>query len=420
MNIAVLSIGDELLGGRILDTNAAWISGEVARTGGRVSQRGTVGDERSCIAEAVNRLSGVADVLVTTGGLGPTTDDLTRFAAADLIDGGVVIDDADAIAVVQAWCERVGLPPSEARAMVAKRPPSADFLSNDQGTAPGLRFVLNDCVVWMLPGPPSEMRSMFTRHVAASLCAGGSSRAIEVRASGLTEVQAADLLGDRLDRSRSPQLGIRVGRGLIRVTAQDLAGDCMQDAIDSAAADVQAVLEPWSLPVGCSSLADAVAYALRGVQWTCATAESCTGGGIGAALTDVPGSSDWFVGGFITYSNALKSSLLGVPVALLGENGPGAVSAEVVEAMARGARDRSGADIAVAVSGVAGPDGGSPEKPVGTVWIGISDAAGTTSRRIRVPGDRPFVRRGTIQVAMQWLRWRVDGVDEALQWEQPS
>ncbi|MBT5381250.1 MAG: damage-inducible protein CinA, partial [Phycisphaerae bacterium] len=118
MNIAVLSIGDELLGGRILDTNAAWISGEVARTGGRVSQRGTVGDERSCIAEAVNRLSGVADVLVTTGGLGPTTDDLTRFAAADLIDGGVVIDDADAIAVVQAWCERVGLPPSEARTMV--------------------------------------------------------------------------------------------------------------------------------------------------------------------------------------------------------------------------------------------------------------------------------------------------------------
>lgn len=422
MNIAVLSIGDELLGGRITDTNAAWISSEVARGGSVVVERGTVADERSRIAQAVNRLTMLADVLVTTGGLGPTTDDLTRWAAADLIDDGQVVDDADALAGVQAWCDRIGLPPSEARSVIAKRPPSAEFLSNDLGTAPGLRFVLNDCVVWMLPGPHHEMQSMFSRHVAKTLCVGAAmlTRAVEVRAAGLTEVQAADLLGDRLDRSRSPQLGIRVGQGLIRVTAQNLAGSCDQDAIDAAALDVRAVLEPWSLPESCGSLAEAVGRALGNIGWTCATAESCTGGGIGAALTDVPGSSRWFVGGFITYSNTLKTQLLDVPGLLLDEGGPGAVSAEVVEAMARGARIRSGADIAVAVSGVAGPTGGSPEKPVGTVWIGISDASGTASRHICVPGDRVKIRRGAVHGAMQLIRWRVDGVDEALLWEQPS
>lgn len=422
MNITVLSIGDELLGGRITDTNAAWISSEVAQVGSVVIERGTVGDERTKIAEAVNRLTTDADLLVTTGGLGPTTDDITRWAAADLIDGGRVVDDAAALADVQAWCDRVGLPVSESRSMVAKRPPSAEFLSNDKGTAPGLRFILNDCVVWMLPGPPIEMQSMFTQHIAATLRAGQASatHSVEVRAAGLTEVQAADLLGGKLDRSRTPQLGIRVGRGLIRVTAQDLAGNCEQQVIDRAAADVRAVLEPWSLPKSCSSLAEAVGHALGSVGWTCATAESCTGGGIGAALTVVPGSSDWFVGGFITYSNAMKTQILDVPAALLGENGPGAVSAEVVEAMAIGARLRSGSDIAVAVSGVAGPTGGSPEKPVGSVWLGMSDVSGTASRRICVPGDRLRVRRGTVLAALQWVRWRIDGVDAALQWEQFS
>lgn len=418
MNVAVLSIGDELLGGRITDTNAALLSREIVAGGARVVERATVADDRGGIAAAVARLAGLADMVVTTGGLGPTSDDLTRWAAADLIDAGEVIDDAAAIAAVRAWCATAGLPATEAREMVAKRPPSASFLSNDQGTAPGLRFQLGGCEVWMLPGPPVEMQSMYNRHVKPALGAsGGGSMPVEVLAAGLTEVQAADLLGSLLDRQRRPQLGIRVGQGLVRVTAQDPGGRCGQAELDATAADVRSLLDPWSLPKGCRSLAEAVGSAMQTVGATCATAESCTGGAIGGAITNVPGSSDWYVGGWVTYSNEMKRARLGVRAALLEPGGPGAVSAEVVVAMAEGARNRSGADMAVSVSGIAGPDGGTPEKPVGTVWVGISDTRGSAARCIHAPGDRAGVRAATVEAALQWLRWRSSGVDAALPWE---
>lgn len=419
MNVSLLSIGDELLGGRITDTNAAFLSREVAACGGHVVEGATVADDRRAIGSALRRLAGVADMLITTGGLGPTSDDLTRWAAADLLDGGTLIDDVEALADVRAWCATAGLPASEAREMVAKRPLSAAFLSNDQGTAPGLRFQLSQCEVWMLPGPPIEMQSMFSRHVAPAMRSRGAAvpAPIEILAAGLTEVQAADLLGPRLDRQRRPQLGLRVGRGLVRVTAQDPDGVCSSAALQEAASEVRAVLEPWSLPMECSSLPESVGAALRGAGAVCATAESCTGGGIGAALTEVPGSSQWYAGGWVTYSNEMKTTQLGVPANLLAQAGPGAVSAEVVEAMARGARNRSGADIAVSVSGIAGPDGGTTEKPVGTVWIGLSDEAGSESRRIRVPGDRERVRSGAIDAALQWMRWRVRAIDRPLPWE---
>ncbi len=419
MNVAVLSIGDELLGGRITDTNAAFLSREIVANGGCVLERATVADDRLAIGKAVARLASGADVLMSTGGLGPTNDDLTRWAAADLIDGGEVIDDDEALADVHAWCAAAGLPASEAREMVAKRPQSASFLSNDQGTAPGLRFQLGGCEVWMLPGPPIEMRSMFKRHVAPALRSviGNTASPVEVLAAGLTEVQAADLLGSRLDRRCRPQLGIRVGRGLVRVTVQDPDGTCTQTALLNSAEEVRSVLEPWSLPDGCKSLPEAVGAALRHAEATCATAESCSGGGLGAALTEVSGSSGWYVGGWVTYSNEMKVAQLGVPVSLLDTGGPGAVSGEVVEAMATGARERSAADIAVSISGVAGPDGGTAEKPVGTVWIGLSDGRGTAARRIRAPGDRQRVRAATIEAALQWIRWRLCGVDGGLPWE---
>jgi nicotinamide-nucleotide amidase len=419
VKVSVLSIGDELLGGRITDTNAAFLWREVAACGGRVQEGATVADERGTIASSAARLAAVSDVLITTGGLGPTSDDLTRWAAADLIDGGEVIDDNAALAAVRDWCRAAGLPASEAREMVAKRPPSASFLSNDQGTAPGLRFQIGDCEVWMLPGPPAEMESMFRRHVAPAMrsATGVASDPHEVLAAGLTEVQAADRLGSRLDRHLRPQLGIRVGQGLVRVTAQDPDGKCDQAILAEAAADVRRALEPWSIPQQCRSLPEAVGAALNVAGLGCATAESCTGGLLGGALTEVPGASLWYAGGWVTYSNEMKIRQLGVPRDLLEPGGPGAVSAEVVEAMARGARASSGADIAVSVSGVAGPQGGTAEKPVGMVWIGLSDAQGTTARCILAPGDRQRIRVATIEAALQWLRFRVTEVDAALPWE---
>jgi nicotinamide-nucleotide amidase len=416
---AILSIGDELLAGSIVDSNAAWIGRSLTDLGCRPIAHRTVGDDREAIAAAAAHLAPDVDVLVCTGGLGPTADDLTRYAVADLVDAGVLIEDEAALDAVRTWCETRGLPASEARRLVAMRPPSARFLTNDCGTAPGMLTDLRGVQAWWLPGPPQEMRSMFNRHVAPEIRGStGWPQPLEVLAAGLTEVQAADRLGDLLDQSRSPRLGIRVGGGLVRIAVRPTGSEEHQGTLAACAAAVRAALEPWALPAGAASLPEAVAAAACGER--IAVAESCTAGGIAAALTSVAGSSDWFVGGWVTYADAMKVDVLGVPSDLLSPSGPGAVSSETAAAMASQARVRSDASLAAAVTGIAGPGGGTTSKPVGTVWLGLADAAGVRTRRIRVPGDRHRVRAGTTDATLQWIRWHLLGVEGALPWEWPT
>ena len=421
MNAAVLSIGDELLGGRTVDTNAAYLCRALSEIGIRTVACETVGDERADIAAAAGRLASRADIVVATGGLGPTPDDLTRWALADLIDKGQVIDDTVALEVVRNWCTKRRLPLTEARATVAKRPPSATFLTNDCGTAPGLHAMVLSSQTWWLPGPPNEMQSMFRRHVLPALAPADTPIApLEVRAAGLTEVQAADLLGDLLDRTRRPRLGIRVSGRLVRITVEPVGEGVDAAAIKSLAGEVYERLHPFVLPQDAEDLFAAVGDALCKRGWTLATAESCTGGGIGSAVTSVTGSSAWYAGGWVTYANSMKIEQLAVPPSLFGPDKPGAVSSETVQAMAAGARERAGTDIAIAVSGVAGPDGGTTEKPVGTVWLGLAEPAGVHARRIRVPGNRARIRAGTIDAALQWVRWVAAGNDAPLLWEWPE
>ena len=421
MKAAVLSIGDELLGGRIVDTNAAYLSRALAEIGIRTVAGETVGDERADIAAAAERLASRVDIVVATGGLGPTPDDLTRWALADLIDKGKVIDDTVALDAVRSWCTKHGLPVTEARATLAKRPPSAIFLSNDCGTAPGLHARVLSAQTWWLPGPPTEMQSMFRRHVLPALMPTDAPIApLEVRAAGLTEVQAADLLGDLLDRTRRPRLGIRVGGRLVRIAIEPVGEGVDAAAIKLLAGEVYDRLRPFVLPHDADDLCVAVGNALCKRGWTLATAESCTGGGIGSAVTSVAGSSAWYAGGWVTYANSMKIEQLAVPASLFGEDKPGAVSGETAQAMAAGARERAGADIAIAVSGVAGPDGGTSEKPVGTVWLGLAEPGGVHARRIRVPGNRALIRAGTIDAALQWVRWVAAGDDAPLLWEWPE
>ncbi|MDG1838948.1 MAG: CinA family nicotinamide mononucleotide deamidase-related protein [Phycisphaerales bacterium] len=421
MKAAVLSIGDELLGGRIVDTNAAYLCRALAEIGIRTVAGETVGDERADIAAAAERLARCADIVVATGGLGPTPDDLTRWSLADLIDKGEVIDDAVALEVVRSWCTKHRLPVNEARSIVAKRPPSATFLTNDCGTAPGLHAMVLSAQTWWLPGPPNEMQSMFRRHVLPALSPTDTPLApTEVRAVGLTEVQAADLLGDLLDRTRRPRLGIRVGGRVVRIAIDPVGEDVDAAAINSLAGEVYERLHPFVLPQDADNLFTAVGDALCKRKWTLATAESCTGGGIGSAVTSVIGSSAWYAGGWVTYANSMKMEQLAVPSWLFGQDKPGAVSSETVQAMAAGARERAGSDIAIAVSGVAGPDGGTLAKPVGTVWLGLAEPEGVHARRILVPGDRDRIRTGTIDVALQWVRWVATGDDAPLLWEWPE
>ena len=208
---------------------------------------------------------------------------------------------------------------------------------------------------------------MFRRHVLPALSPTDTPLApTEVRAVGLTEVQAADLLGDLLDRTRRPRLGIRVGGRVVRIAIDTVGEDVDVAAINSLAGEVYERLHPFVLPQDADNLFTAVGDALCKRKWTLATAESCTGGGIGSAVTSVIGSSVWYAGGWVTYANSMKMEQLAVPSWLFGQDKPGAVSSETVQAMAAGARERAGSDIAIAVSGVAGPDGGTLAKPVGT------------------------------------------------------
>lgn len=418
----MLSIGDEVLAGRIVDTNAAWISATLEAAGVTIATHRTVGDDREAIAGMLRELSHWYDVIVASGGLGPTADDLTRFAAADLLDHGVLVDDDEAMEAVVALCERRHLPASEARRMVAKRPPSAVFVPNDVGTAPGIRLAYSHTECWLLPGPPRELHPMVKGHVLPWIqrCGVIPRCTEEVLVAGQTEVQVATRLGEVLDRDHRPQVGIRVGGGLVRLAVSDVDGSAGDQGVASTAAMLRNQMDPWSLPAQCQSMSAAAGLALTEAGCTAATAESCTGGGIGAALTEVGGSSKWYVGGWVTYTNELKTRLLGVPESLLDATGPGAVSSEVVEAMAQGARQRSGADVGVAVSGIAGPDGGSAIKPVGTVWIAVADDRGVDVRCMLFPGSRDTVRSETVRSALQLLRWRVCGVTAMLCWERTS
>jgi len=421
VNVAILSIGDEVLEGRIVDTNAAWISAEAAGRGARVTEQATVGDDRTRIADTLRRLAASADVVIATGGLGPTSDDLSRDALADATDDGMLEIDADSLVRLKAWCRDRGLPATEARVEVVKRPPSAQHLDNDCGTAPGLRVRLGTADCWLLPGPPEEMRSMARRHLLPSIeRVAARLRTMEVLAAGLTEVQAAELLGSTLDRQHRPRLGIRVGGGLVRVAVEDVGGDVTRAEMVSVADAVRSTLSPWALADGCETLAEAVGQSLQARDATLATAESCTGGGIGAALTSIAGSSAWYRGGWVTYTNGMKHGCLGVPTDRFSPGGPGAVSDAVVRDMADGARQRSGADVAVAVSGIAGPSGGTPEKPVGTVWVGLAEPGGVHARLLQVPGDRRHVRAGTTDAALLWCRWWAEGVSSRLPWERST
>lgn len=410
---AILSIGDEVVDGRIMDANARWLAAAARELGLDVLEHACVADDRSAIVQAITRLAGGARHILTTGGLGPTPDDLTRFAALDLLGEEELAEDDAARAEVEAWCARRGLPASEARRLVWCRPEDADFLPNAHGTAAGLRFDVTDATVWMLPGPPGEMHPMFQTHVAPHI-AGTLRDTGEVCAVGLTEVQALERLDARLDREGPLRRGIRVGDGMVRVCVEDRDG---AGGVGDALADVREVLWPWSLPQGVRTPAEALGSALQARDAFLVTAESCTGGGIGQAVTACAGSSAWYVGGWVTYADRIKVEHLGVPAELLDASGPGAVSAEVAEAMAWGARDRSGATLAISVTGIAGPDGGSADKPVGTVWMALADEEGTALRCIRVPGDRAQVRRGTVLAALQWARWRTIGADTPMCWD---
>jgi nicotinamide-nucleotide amidase len=391
---AVLSIGTELTRGELVDSNAAWISEQLTLVGCEVLERATVPDDVTAIADALRRLAHGRAVLICTGGLGPTTDDLTAEAAARALGVGLVRDEASVEAIKRRFAA-FGRTMSPSNVKQAELPEGATALENPVGTAPGIALTLDGCQCFFLPGVPHEMKRLFSDHVEPSLgrVVERRSHQIRLRTFGLPE----SVLGERLAAIEPSHPGVTVGyrasfpevevkllaRGGSEAEAEELAA--------RAARDVRERLGKVAFGEGDETFGSYVGRVLRDRGLRLAIAESCTGGIIGAMLTDVPGSSNFLLLDAVTYSNASKSEVLGVGEELLRAHG--AVSAESAAAMAEGARRVVDADLAVSVTGIAGPGGGTEDKPVGTVWIALARRGHEPSAALhRLAGERRRIR----------------------------
>lgn len=386
----LLTVGDEILLGQIVNTNAAWLGERLAEVGVDVRRAETVGDDAGVIAEAIARAyDGGATVVVVTGGLGPTTDDVTKAAVARVFDRALAVD-ADVLAQIEArYTARGRTMPAVGRVM-AEVPAGFEALPNPQGSAPGLwgeRIAAGGRrqVVAVMPGVPHEMEAIAEGSVLPRLVAlrDGVVLSRTLLTVGIGESHLADRIAD-VAGSLPDDLRLAYlpsfGQVRLRVTARGPDRDAAQADLDRATEAIRDVLGPLVYGEGATSLEAVVVGMLRERGLRLAVAESCTGGAIAARLTSVSGASAVFCGGVVAYSNAAKSDLLDVPAEAI--EAEGAVSEGAALAMAAGARARLSADVGLAATGIAGPTGGTPDKPVGTVWLAYDD--GETRRAVRL------------------------------------
>ncbi len=413
MNVELVNTGTELLLGDTINTNAAWIGQRLAALGIQVARQTIVPDGamiRTSIAEAAGR----ADVVLVSGGLGPTNDDLTRESTAELLSLDMKLN-AEVMQHLNDYFAKRGKPVSAASQRQAMVPQGAVVMPNLFGTAPGLYFPkeLGSALGWnahifLLPGPPRELKPMVESEVETRLREwlpdGASRRVLYLKVTGVGESDIVEAVEKQLEAIQGLDLGYCIRNGDVDVR---LAGP--QPAVDEAAGIVRAALGDCIVSEDRRIIEEVIVQLLTERGESLSTAESCTGGTIANRITDVSGASRVFGHGWVTYANAAKHQHLGVPMALIDTHG--AVSEEVARAMAEGALKNSGADHALAVTGIAGPTGGTPEKPVGTVWIALaSKNAETWAQKKFSPGARDRFKLLTSQAALDMLRRRMLGI----------
>jgi len=410
MDVELVSIGDELLLGFTIDTNAAFFAREAAALGIQVVRRATVGDGAEAIASAVKEALVRTGAVITSGGLGPTADDLTKPSIAALFNRGMRLDAAIVESLRARWKAR-GWPGElpEANRAQAMIPEDAVILENRHGSAPGI-WLEDEAGRWvaMLPGVPREFRGM-TRDVLlprlVGMGAGGTVvRSRTLRTTGIAESALADALGPLAKDPEGVALAYLPGwEGVdLRLTVRDLPGDEADRRLDAAATALRARVARHVYGEDDADLAVLVLEALRAQRMRIAVAESCTGGMLGMRLTAIAGSSDVVHGGVIAYDNAVKTGQLGVRPETLAAHG--AVSEETAREMASGVRERLGVDVGVSITGVAGPGGGTPEKPVGTYCVAVDVRGALRSFRTSSVGDRHEVRQRATQAALSLVR----------------
>lgn len=407
--IEIVTVGDELLLGHTIDTNAAYLSEHLAAAGLRVTRRTTVGDDPAAIRTAVSEALGRTGVVITTGGLGPTSDDFTKPVIAALYNRGLVLDEAYLEKLRVRWRQR-GLEMPAANRTQAEIPQGAEIVRNPLGSAQGIALRDEQLgLTIMLPGVPHEVRGMTQAHLLPYLLRHIPVRSEPichrlVRTTGIPESQLADRVQDLLD-AIAP-IGVAFLPSYagtdIRLTSWAAFDEPTCNRLfDDAETRLRERLGTHIYAIGKQDIAHVVGDMLRERKLTVALAESCTGGLLGKRLTDASGASDYFTTGFITYAYEAKTRWLGVRDETLRAHG--AVSEEVAREMAEGARAAADSDVALSVTGIAGPTGGTETKPVGLVWTALAAAQVTRARCFVMPGDREEVRERAAQMALALL-----------------
>jgi len=414
MEADIIAVGTELTCGAVVNTNAVWLSQRLLEAGVTVRRHIVVGDRLDDLRESIERSLGAVDVVLITGGLGPTQDDLTREALSAAL-GRPLESDRASEEHIRAFFRSIGRPMPEANLRQVMIPAGATALANAWGTAPGIRAKAGRVVIYALPGVPREMREMFDRYVAPDLRerAGGAAVAVRVlHTYGLGESMVGQHLGDLMTPGRNPSVGTQASEGQIsvRIIGRGALAEEVRRLVEADADRVRTLLGDVVFGEGDDTLPLVAGRRLTELGRTVATVESCTGGLIAKSLTDVSGSSAYFLRGYVTYSNESKIDLLGVPRELIESHG--AVSGPVAEAMAAGCRSRAGSDYALSATGIAGPTGGSADKPVGLVYIGLADANGCAVCELRFGAhlNREAIRDRACKTALNLLRRRLYGL----------
>ena len=406
----VLTIGTEMLLGDLVDTNTAWLSGRLAALGFSVYRHTTVGDNKQRIVAALREAADRADLVITTGGLGPTSDDLTNECLG-LVAGREMVEYPEARRHVDERFARFGREPTPSSYKQALFPEGSKLIPNPLGTAMGALLELDGTLVATLPGVPVEMECMFEETLEPLIKerSAGSIISRTLWFTGIGESAVAEKVQDLLDASNPTVAPLTAqGKVRLRVTARAATPEQAEEKIEPVAEEILSRLSEYHFGVDDETLEEAVGHLLTEKGATLALAESCTGGLLAKRLPDGAGSSAYFIEGLVTYSNEAKERLLGVPHHLLVEHG--AFSEPVARAMAESARKNAGADYGLSVTGIAGPDGGAEEKPVGLVFVGLSDEEETVVEKLDLSAwkrSREIIRERSADRAFDMLRHRI-------------
>lgn len=407
MKATIITIGDELLIGQVIDTNSAWIATKLNEAGIWLQRRVSIGDVREEIVNTLTKESERADIVIITGGLGPTADDITKPVLCEYF-GGKLVTNENVLNHIKKIFEKRGLPFTERNALQAEVPDVCTVLHNPVGTAPGMMFEKNGVLVFSLPGVPMEMQEIMNLHVLPLLKERNKDSYILHRTivtSGIGESFLADLIQDWEEKLPAYiKLAYLPSHGLIRLrlTGKHSQKELLKESMEAEISKLKTIVKDYLIIDEDLTLAQYIIKIMRERNLTLGTVESCTGGNLAGTITSVPGSSEIFEGTVVSYSNRIKMQVLEVKPKTLEVHG--AVSEETLKEMISGGLRVLNTDYVIGTTGIMGPGGGSPEKPVGTVWIGVGNKNRTVTGKYRFPYNREKNTQMVINTALNMLR----------------